>query len=210
MPTARTISIAVGSRNPVKVNSVRNSFATSFPGATLEVTMHDVPSDVPDQPWGEVQTRQGALNRARACHKAHTAECGAPPDFAVGLEGGVVEERYGELHPSTPGLTTTVSCFAFMAVLSMASEDSARWGIGRTGYFPLPPRMVALMRGDDGRPPMELGDADDAIFGEVNSKQKGGTVAKATQGLIDRTAYYEHALALALCPFLHDETQLYE
>ena len=102
-----------------------------------------------------------------------------------------------------------------MAVLSMGvtvageAGADARWGLARTASFPLPPRIVSLMRGEGGQPPMELGDADDAVFNDVNSKQKGGTVGKATKGMIDRTAYYEHALHCALCPFLHDETELY-
>ena len=44
------------------------------------------------------------------------------------------------------------------------------------------------------------------ITDRTNSKQKGGTVAKVTKGMIDRTAYYEHALHLALVPFVHDES----
>ena len=57
---------------------------------------------------------------------------------------------------------------------------------------------------------MELGDADDAVFKTVNSKQKGGTIGKVTHGLLDRTHYYEHALLCALAPFLHDASGLYE
>ena len=56
---------------------------------------------------------------------------------------------------------------------------------------------------------MELGDADDAVFSDVNSKQKGGTVGKVTHGAIDRTAYYVHTLMLALVPFVHEGTTLY-
>ena len=186
MPTRLTI--AVGSCNPVKVESVRRSFTTSFPSNEIEITMHDIPSNVPDQPWNDQETRQGALNRALGCHAAHLSACGTAPDFAVGLEGGVVDEPLADLHPSTPGTCATVSCFAFMAILSMRAHDtaSARWGIARTASFPLPTRLVQLMRGVDGRPAMELGAADDFVFGEVNSKQKGGTVAKATKGIIDR------------------------
>ena len=209
MPTPARLVVAVGSRNPVKVNAVKSAFAAAFPTAQLDISMHDVPSGVPDQPWGDGQTRQGALNRALACHVAHTEACGCQPDFSVGLEGGVLEEHFGELHPSIPGAKSTVSCFAFMAILSMSGPADARWGIARTASFPLPPRIVALMRGRGGEPPMELGDADDKVFGEINSKQKGGTVAKVTNGMIDRTAYYEHALVCALSPFLHDETALY-
>lgn len=210
--SSASIVVAVGSRNPVKVNAVRTAFELNFPGSTIDITMHDVLSGVPDQPWGDDETRQGALNRATACQAAHAASCGTPPDFAVGLEGGVAEEFLDNLH-SSPGLQPTVYCFAFMAILccsGAAPNDSARWGIARTSSFPLPRRIVTLMRGENGQPPMELGDADDAVFNEVNSKQKGGTVAKATRGMIDRTEYYIHALHCALCPFLHDDTGLYQ
>ena len=61
-----------------------------------------------------------------------------------------------------------------------------------------------------GSPPMELGDADDAVFKDTNSKQKGGTIGKCTHGLIDRTKYYEHALLCALVPFVHDGSNLYD
>ena len=101
--------VAVGSENPVKVNSVRNAFAANFPEASLEVVGYSVPSGVDDQPWGDVQTRQGALNRAENALGAHClAHGGAPPDYAVGLEGGVVEEKLGELHRGTPGLSASL------------------------------------------------------------------------------------------------------
>lgn len=209
----RRLTVAVGSANPVKVNSVRAAFEANFPSASIEVFSHEVSSGVPDQPWGDAETRQGALARAQNCRAAHAAAHGGTlPDFAVGLEGGVVEERLAELHAAVepPPPACVITCFAFMAILGGATPgEPPRWGIARTASFPLPPRIVDLMRGEGGRPPMELGDADDAVFNEVNSKQKGGTVAKATKGMIDRTAYYLHALHCALAPFVHDESGLY-
>ena len=223
MPTVpRQLLVAVGSRNPVKVQAVQRAFGQAFANAQIDVEGYDVPSNVPDQPWGEQETRAGALQRAIGAHAAFCAARGAPPDYAVGLEGGAIEERLGDAHPTVPGLGSVVSCFAFMAILSAPSLSGAagalgaaagspapRWGIARTATFALPPRVVALMRGVDGSAPMELGDAQDKVFSEVNSKQKGGAVAKATNGLIDRTAYYEHALCCALAPLMHDDTQLY-
>ena len=70
----------------------------------------------------------------------------------------------------------------------------------------LPPRVVALMRNED----MELGEANDKVFGDVNSKQKGGSISKMTRGVVDRTAYYEHGLHCALAPFLHANTGVYD
>jgi inosine/xanthosine triphosphatase len=203
----RRIAVAVGSKNPVKMNAVSSTFLAYWPDAEIELSSHDVASGVRDQPWGDTETRQGALNRAEAAWSAHLIQSGAPPDFAVGLEGGVTEEDWAS--HTTPGLPgTSVSCFAYMAIMATSPSGGApRWGVARTASFALPSRIVGLMRGN---PPMELGDADDAVFSDTNSKQKGGTVAKLTNGLISRTAYYEHALHLALVPFAHEDSGLYD
>ena len=41
--------VAVGSKNPVKVNSVRAAFSLAFPAAYVDCAPYDVPSGVPDQ-----------------------------------------------------------------------------------------------------------------------------------------------------------------
>jgi non-canonical (house-cleaning) NTP pyrophosphatase len=75
--------IAIGSTNPVKCSATRAVLTPLFPDA--EYVCRDVPSGVSVQPWGDVETRTGALNRARAALE----QTGA--DLAVGLEGGVQE-----------------------------------------------------------------------------------------------------------------------
>ena len=87
------IRVAVGSLNPVKVGAVRAAIERSAlrPG-TLEVLGFDVPSGVPDQPWGDLETRQGAIARAQRCADAYKAAHGELPEFAVGLEGGVLTD----------------------------------------------------------------------------------------------------------------------
>jgi len=212
LPTVmHPMHVAVGSTNPVKVDAVRTAFGTAFEqnlGDALNVCGFDVPSGVADQPWGDDATRAGALNRAVSAAAAFSAAHGRGPDFAVGLEGGALDDDVAVAHPDVIGLHSQVQCFAWMAVLRPGC-GSPSWGLARTATFELPPRVVALMRGVDGKPPMELGHADDAVFGDVNSKQKGGTVSKCTSGRIDRTAYYVHALHLALAPFVHGETRVY-
>lgn len=69
----------------------------------------------------------------------------------------------------------------------------------------LPPAVSRLMQ-DSG---MELGDADDQIFGRSNSKQEDGTVGILTAGLIDRASYYHHALVLGFVPLLSQNAWLY-
>ena len=66
MPTLR---VAVGSTNPVKVASVKAAFAKSF-GAAVVTSSHDVASGVSDQPYGDLETRTGALERAAAALRA--------------------------------------------------------------------------------------------------------------------------------------------
>ena len=50
---------------------------------------------------------------------------------------------------------------------------------------------------------MELGDADDQVFGRNGSKTEEGVVGLLTRGQIDRAAYYEQPLLLALVPFIN-------
>jgi non-canonical (house-cleaning) NTP pyrophosphatase len=85
---------------------------------------------------------------------------------------------------------------------SHAAEDKEvpQFGLSKTGSFLLPNSLGKLIK--EG---MELGDADDKVFGRVNSKHGSGTVGVLTDGLIDRSAYYEHALVLALVPWIRPD-----
>ena len=107
-----------------------------------------------------------------------------------------------------PQLIGGLDSVGYMAIVRVRDE---RTSYARTASFPLPPRVARLLKGEEpGHPKMELGAADDLVFNDINSKQKGGAVAKVTHGLLDRAAYYEHALLCALAPFLHDDSGLYD
>ena len=67
----------------------------------------------------------------------------------------------------------------------------------KTAAFLLPPQISNLVKSG-----MELGDADDHVFKRVNSKHGGGTVGILTDGLISRSMYYDHAIKLALIPWI--------
>ena len=83
---AELLTIAVGSKNPVKVEAARRAFAAAFADATLELFPYDVSSGVNDQPWSDSETREGAINRAHAAAAAHREYAGSSPTFSVGLE----------------------------------------------------------------------------------------------------------------------------
>lgn len=204
--------IAVGSTNPVKLASCSKAFERVFGSIDVkhdddddddeaaprdpirfEVSGFLVKSGVADQPSSDAETKRGAVNRAIAAAKA----CSKTDDstsyrFAVGLEGGICDEDDNE---DTSSKSKEMHCFAWMAVLEI---ESGKWGFARTASFPLPSCVATLVRGG-----MELGHADDKIFGRTNAKHRDGTVGILTRGLIDRAAYYEHALVLALVPFVN-------
>jgi inosine/xanthosine triphosphatase len=172
--------VVIASRNPVKIEAVRQAFEACFPARNFRFEGVQVPSGVSDQPMTDEETRRGARQRAESA-RAEMPQA----DFWVGLEGGL--ETDGQ----------DLRAFAWMVVASANNRGEAR-----TACFPLPPQVAALVR--EGR---ELGEADDIVFGQTNSKQQGGAVGLLTQGRISRTTYYREALILALIPFL--QTELY-
>jgi len=174
----RTIRVLVGSRNPVKINAVKAGFSDAFDGQDkrFEFAGVDAPSGVSDQPMGNAETRQGAINRAQHCRTKN------PAGFAVGIEGGLFDDT--EIN--------VVECFAWIAVISPTGEMNCT----RTATFNIPPALASLVRKG-----IELGRADDIVHGTTNAKQKGGTVGTLTNGQIDRTRYYSHAVILACAPF---------
>jgi len=51
----------------------------------------------------------------------------------------------------------------------------------------------------------ELGYANDEVFHSRESKSGLGAVGLLTGGLIDRSAYYEHAILLAMAPWFRPD-----
>ena len=179
--------VAVGSKNPVKINSARQGIMKAFQlnDDDINVIGFNSPSHVPDQPIGDEQTKLGAINRAKAAYSTYVVENnGVNPTFSVGLEGGIQVDKNEDME-----------CFAWMVIF-----DGKKIGSARTCSFVLPKAISTLVLSG-----MELGDADDAVFGVKNNKQKGGTVGHLTKGVIDRTLYYEQAIILASIPFLHED-----
>lgn len=176
--------VVIASSNPVKIAAAREGFVRMFPGADFEFQGISVPSGVADQPFSSQETLQGALNRAQAARE-QTPQA----HYWVGIEGGVAAEPEGTLTP------LELWAFAWVAILS---RDRA--GKGRTGTFALPPQVAALVHQG-----MELGTADDIVFGRINSKQENGAVGLLTDNVIDRAAFYIQAVILALIPFKNQE-----
>ena len=169
------LTVLIGSKNPTKINAVKNGLKRVFYDTTISVLGHNVESGVPDQPIGYEETKSGAENRIKNLKNRDA-------DFYIGIEGGCV---YVEK-----------KLFAFAWVLT---EDRFGYvGSGKTSMFQLPKKIQKLI--DKG---VELGEADDLIFKRNESKKKNGAVGILTNNLIDRTKYYEEAVILSLIPFIN-------
>jgi len=169
------MNIVVASVNPVKIATTRNGFEKMFPNQALSLRGISVPSGVSDQPFSSHETLTGAINRA------NNARLQCPEaEFWVGIEGGIEPENGGNW-----------MAFAWVVILSRDQIGKAR-----TGSFILPMRVCHLIQKG-----LELGDADDIVFGRSNSKQENGAVGILTADALNRTSLYEQAVIMALIPF---------
>ena len=195
------MKLIVASTNPVKIQSALHGFTQMFPSGTFTVEGISVPSNVSDQPMTDEETLQGAINRATNARAAHPTA-----DYWVGIEGGC-EEKHSELWTFAwvvvVGSNSLPRLRAGGGLSERKEADVVREGVNelltgkaRTGAFMLPQEVASLVRSG-----IELGHADDQVFGRSNSKQTNGAVGLLTADLIDRQRYYEHAVVLALVPF---------
>jgi inosine/xanthosine triphosphatase len=175
------LKVVVSSQNPVKVNATKGGFRKVFPGKKFQYLTVSVPSGVNDQPMGDAESFRGARNRALNAKKQIP-----DADYWVGIEGGV-QKRGKSLCPA-----------AWVVVLGKSGVGAKRviQGQARTGLFYLPQIISDLVL--EGK---ELGEADDIVFGQSNSKQQNGGVGLMTDNVIDRARFYEDAVVLALIPF---------
>jgi inosine/xanthosine triphosphatase len=167
--------IAVGSTNPIKLAAARAVLRQIYTEASFKSIA--APSGVPDQPWGDEQTRAGAYNRARAALAATDANLG------IGLEGGIID--------TSVGLMTCAWC----AIVN--SQGKVGYGGGVHMLLPSPVAEALRQNG-------ELGPAMDKLVNEHNTKQGRGAVGILTDGLSNRQAAYEQLVAMAAAPFVTD------
>jgi len=169
-------TVLVASKNPIKIEAIREGFFKVFPDTEYEFLSVEVSSGVSDQPFGMEETLTGAKNRVEQLVNTQPSAA-----YYAGIEGGVAVHE-GEL-------------FAFAWIVIRNSDGYL--SKSQTGHFPLPSRVKMLV--EQG---IELGHATDQIFELHNSKQDIGAVGALTNQIIIRKDYYVHAVILALIPFL--------
>ena len=173
--------IFVGSKNPVKINSVINAGNETWP--ELKVIGIDVPSGINEQPMSDDETRQGAGNRAKTVLREGlktltNKEIENNTILGVGLEGGVFEKTKGNLW-------STVWATVIDQDKNLYESNGARFKV---------PSIISerILAGE------EMGPIMGSFFSDPNLKQKQGAIGAITKGFIDRTEEYTIIVKLAL------------
>lgn len=174
--------VMVGSLNPVKIEAARLGFEAIFPNKAWEMRGVSVPSGVSHQPIGDEETLAGAAERARAA-----LNTSPDAEYGIGIEGGCA------------WLGDELLTMAWVVICGRGGHT----GKARSAAFVLPKEIAVLVA--EG---LELGDADDRVFGQSNSKQKNGSIGLLTGDVITRASYYAPAVSMALIPFRAENSGL--
>ncbi|MFI5240194.1 MAG: DUF84 family protein [Candidatus Saccharimonadia bacterium] len=172
------MKIAIGSKNPVKIAAVRQAFSVMWPGQSFDLVASDVPSGVSDQPLETDLTIKGAINRAK------TVKVALRPDYAVGIEGGLVKIGNQWFEDD------------WVAVI----DYSGLIGLGGSPRLEIAPALMRLIRQG-----MSMGEAADSIFGSDNIKQQEGYAGRVTSGVFTRSDVLCDAVITALACFVRPD-----
>jgi inosine/xanthosine triphosphatase len=174
------MKILVGSKNPVKLKAVEETFLLYF--ESNEVVGIEVESGVSDQPINE-ETYKGAKTRAKKLFELNK-EKKINFDFFVGIEGGI-QQTYNKW-------------FAFGCMCIM--DKDGKTSFGTSAHFELPEIITKQLLERK-----ELGHVMDDIMQQENTKQRGGAISYFTNGRMDRRELYIPGLISALVPFQHKQ-----
>lgn len=174
------MKILVGSKNPVKIEAVREAFKKYF--NEIETVGFDVDSKVPNQPF-EDETFFGAENRTFELKKINEQQ-NLNADYFIGIEGGI-SNNFNRW-------------FAYGAVCIMNPEGKK--GFGTSAHFELPEKVIKEIKSGK-----ELGHVMDEIQNIQNTKQKKGAIGYFTNDKLTRKDLYIPGIITALIPFLHKE-----
>ncbi len=167
--------VAVGSDNPVKLDSVLMAFNRVWPEHGWLFEGCDAPSGVRPQPMSDEEARAGA--RARAAYALRHLD----GQFGIGIEGGL-QDVEGSWFNS-----------AWVVVVDRSGSE----GMSSTTRVAVPNVLMSLVQQGH-----ELGDACDIYLGAQDTKYQGGLVGMMTNHVLDRSGVYADAVVAALARFL--------
>lgn len=167
--------IAVGTKNPAKVDGIRRAFAKYY--SDVELRPVDSSPVAKAQPRGLEEMASGATERAKF------ALSKAGGDLGVGVEAGIF--TIGEVY--------------FDNQVAAIADSSGKVSLGHSAGYTLPREaMEKLFR--EGR---ELERWAEEVSGTREIGDKGGLINHLTKGRITRTDLTEQCVVTALIPWLH-------
>lgn len=169
----KPVFIAVGSRNPSKVEGVKALCGKLFP--RFRVISVDVDSTVSEQPFA-FETLNGAVHRALAAQRKTGA------DYGVGLESGLFE-FYGRHFD-----------FQWCAVF-----DGKNVTLGCSMGFEVPRNIVELVK----RKKIDMGRAFEELTGIQDIGKRKGAINYLSRGIAERKYMSEQAFLCAMIPRLN-------
>jgi len=170
------VTIAVGSKNPVKIAAVKSVFEKLFPN--VQVIGVEVGSGVATTPFSDEEAVGGGNNRAKEALKKTKAR------FAVGLEGGL--KQVGEKY--------------FLSNWAVVVSHSGKIGVGGGSEVPIPDKLIPQIRRKK-----DLGEIVDNLIGTKHIKTQVGVSGVLTKGLVHRFDETELAVSSALSKFISPE-----
>lgn len=167
--------VAVGTRNPAKLEGVRRAFFRYF--ANVELSSVDASSVARAQPLGLEQMVEGATTRARFA----LGRVGG--DYGVGVEAGIFQ----------------VDGVYFDHQQAAIMDVSGRVSLGHSAGYMLPKEAIERIL----REGKELEQLAEGLSGIEGVGDKGGLVHHLTRGKVSRADLTEQSVIMALGPRLH-------
>lgn len=172
--------IFVGSANPVKINATIGAASEQWPDVVVEGLA--VSTGVDEQPRSDEETKQGAINRAKAVLAEGLAR---QPEregevLGAGLEGGIEDD-------GTEMWTT---------VWAAVVDQEGNLGLSAGSRFLVPEIIASKIRAGGEMGPVIAEVLNESDLNKI--KQNEGVIGVITEKFVDRTEEYQAVLKLAL------------
>ena len=186
MDSTEKIHVAIGSKNPAKIEAVRLGFKKLFPDLNCAFFPINVDSGVGVQPFGFESTIQGAINRAK---NAYVSVFKSPTEeihyFGVGIEAGMIP---------VPLTNTGFFDYQFCAVY----QSDVNISIGSGPGFEYPQSIVSKLLHDPSH--HEIGSIIAELSGIENTKENEGAIGFLTKNTFRRADILKFSVISALLP----------
>ncbi|MDG6902712.1 MAG: inosine/xanthosine triphosphatase [Nitrososphaerota archaeon] len=169
--------VAVGTKNPAKVEGIRRGFAKYYP--TVELKPIDSSSVAKAQPRGLEEMARGATARA------NLALTKAGGDLGVGVEAGIF----------------TIGDVYFDNQVAAVADALGRVSLGQSAGYSLPREDMERLFSEGN----ELERWAEKVSGIDEVGDKGGLIHYLTKGIVSRADLTEQCVVTALIPRLRPD-----